>query len=404
MRILIAILLVIAVLVAATAIYLVSTTPKAAEPVTFPLSDAHRALLQRVPASADAFALIPSAALLRGKLFANPVTSQSLIAWEEEHELPRPWMLGGADIVAWKANKATSYAVRFDSFRAFLVRFWLMMISNAPARWDGNTLVMNAATAEATPIDLDAILKLASGLPQGDAFLVQLNRARGAYPPIGRPAVTSLRVALDEIVIVSRAASGDIAQQKVVQARFPRGAILAVTFAKRPRIISDLNRLLGANVDDLVDEGGSIALYDVDAGTFVPRPKGVIAVPADERNREAMKNVMRVAELVGETRDTGQQLLVSFDKTSMGPYTTDTFLPATWPATTWAMRVDPQGLVPILRRLSDSTGLRLLTPRLHRGARDLREWIDALERAESIEAAASMTAGVDELRVRVASK
>ena len=404
MRILIAILIILAVLVAATALYLVSTTPQAGEPVTFPLSAAHRQLLQRVPASADSFALIPSAALLRGKLFANPVTSQPLVAWEEEHELPRPWMLGGADIVAWKSEKATSYAVRFDSFRAFLVRFWLMMVSNALARWDGNTLVMNDATADDAPIDLDEILRLASGLPQGDAFLVQLDRGRGAYPPIGRPAVTSLRVSPDEIVIVSRAASDDLSQQKVVQARFPRGAMLAVTFAQRPRIVSDVNRLLGAKVDLLVDEGGSIALYDVDAGTFVPRPKGVIAMPGGEQGREAIQNVVRVAELVGETRDTGEQLLVSFDKTSMGQYTTDTFVPATWPATSWAMRVDPGRLVPILRRLGDSTGLRLLTPRLHRGARDLREWIDALERAESIEGAASVTAGVDELRVRVASK
>jgi hypothetical protein len=36
--------------------------------------------------------------------------------------------------------------------------------------------------------------------------------------------------------------------------------------------------------------------------------------------------------------------------------------------------------------------------------RDLRRWIDPLEQAESIEAAASVAAGVEELRVRVASK
>jgi hypothetical protein len=404
MRKLLAILAVLALLVAAMAIYLVATTPKSAEPLRFPLSDAHRELLRRVPASADSFALIPAAALLRGKLLANPVTGEPVLEWEEEYELPRAWMLGGADIVAWRSGKATSYAVRFDPFRAFLARMWLMMATNAPARWDGNTLVMNDLTPSTSPADLDDILRLASGLPEGDAFVVQWNRARGAYPPIGRPAVTSLRVSTADIVIVSRAASDDFSEQHPVRARFPRGAMLAVTFANPPRLVSDLNRLLGAKVDLLVDDGGSIALYGVDTGTFIPRPKGIIAIPADEHGRAAIANVARVAEIVGETRDTGSELLVSFDRTSLGQYSADTFLPATWPASQWAMRVDPAHLVPVLRRLHDSTGLRIVAPRIHRGVRDLRGWTDALDRAGSIEAAASVTAGVEELRVRVASK
>lgn len=404
MRIFLAILLVLALLVAATAIYLVTTTPKSAEPLRFPLADRHRELLRRVPASADSFALVPTAALLRGKLLANPVTCEPVLRWEEEHELPRAWMLGGADIVAWRSGKATSYAVQFDAFRAFLVRMWLMMATNAPARWDGNTLVMNDLTPSSSPADLDDVLRLASGLPEGDAFVVQWSRARGAYPPIGRPAVTSLRVSAADLVIVSRAASDDFAEQNFVRPTFPRGAMLAVTFARPPRLITDLNRLLGAKVDLLVDDGGSIALYDVDVGTFIPRPKGVISIPADEHGRAAVENVRRVADLVGETRDTGQDLLVSFDRTSLGKYSGDQSVPATWPASQWAMRVDPARLVPILRRLGDSPGLKIVASRVHRGARDLRGWIDALDQAESIEAAASVTAGVEELRVRVASK
>jgi hypothetical protein len=402
MRKLIVTLIAVAALVAGMAAYLVATTPKHAEPLRFPLSDAHRALLARVPASAESFALIPSAALLHRKLVANAVTSEALTRWEEAHEMPRPWMLGGADIVAWKSGKKTSYVVRLDGFRALLTRMWLMMASNAVARWEGSTLVMNDP-APSPPGDVTDILRLASGLPAGDAFLVQRHSARGAFPPIARPAVTSLQVTATEILIVSRAATNDAVTTGSTRARFPRGAMLSVTFSDPLRILGDLNRILGVRIDDFVAPGGSIALYDVDTGTLLPRPRGIIAVPATAETREAMANVVQVAEIVGTSRDTGDQIQVSFDRTSLGLYTKDTFLPATWTGTTWALRIDPVRLVPILRRLSDSKGLRFLTPRIHRAVRDLRRWIDAIERAESIEAASSVTGGVEEMRVRIVS-
>lgn len=410
MRKLIVILIILAALVAFVVGYLVVTTPHHAAALRFPLTSAQRQLLARVPASADAFALIPTAALLHDKFAANPVTAEALTVWTEEHELPRPWMLGSADVVVWKQGKRTSYAARLDAFRAFVIRAWLMMASNANARWDGATLVMNDPVPSASSSDLDQLLRLASGLPAGDALVVQRGRAGGAFPPIARPAVSSLVVKPAEIVIVSRAASQETSQEteaaapRILHAQFPRAAMLSVTFAEPLRILGDLNRLLGAHIDELVEPGGSVALYDVDTGTLLPRPRGVIVVPATEQSRAAMENVVRVASVVGETRDTGAQIQVSFDRTSLGLYSKDAFLPATWPATRWAMRIDPARLVPVLRRLSDSTGLRYVTPRIHRGVRDLARWMDAVERAESIEAASSNTAGVEELRVRVASK
>jgi len=59
----------------------------------------------------------------------------------------------------------------------------------------------------------DALLAAANGLPQGDVFVVQRDRTRGVFPPIGRPAVTSVSVTPQEIVIVSRGgrASGPLA-------------------------------------------------------------------------------------------------------------------------------------------------------------------------------------------------
>lgn len=407
MRKLILLLVVVLALAGAVAVYLVVTTPKGAEPIRFPLTESHRQLLARVPSSADSFALIPSAALLHGKLLANPVTRDPIEHWTHEHELPRPWMLGGADLAVWKSGKTTSYALRLDGFRALLVRTWLLMSSNADARWEASTLIMHdavPASAPSTAADLEPLLRLAAGLPEGDVFVVQRESGRGAFPPIGRPVVTSVRVTANELLLVSRAATIDVAEQREIRPRFPAGAMLSASFAAPPRVLGDLNRLLGTKIDALLDEGGAVALYDVEGGTFLPRPKGVLIVPADDRAREQMKNVERVASLVGETRDTGEQILVSFDRTSMDLYLKDALVPASWPATRWALRIDPKRLIPVLRDVGDSTGLRFAAPRLHRAARDLRRWMDALSAADSVEAAASVAGGVEELRVRIASK
>ncbi|HEY0158295.1 MAG TPA: hypothetical protein VGF28_13520 [Thermoanaerobaculia bacterium] len=404
MRTLVIILIVVAVLVGGAAFYLVSTTPHTAEQVRLPLSPSHRALLGHVPADAEAFALIPSAALLRETLLANPVTMEPVLKWSHENELPRPWMLGGADIAAWKVGKTTSYAVRLDGFRALLIRVWLLVTSTADARWEGATLIMHEPVAPPRKLDLEPILRLANGLPEGDVLVAQLETARGAFPPIGRPAVGSVRVTPAEITFVSHAATNDVNEQREIRAQFPRSAILSAAFASPPRILLDLNRLVGTRVDALVDDGGSIALYGVDTGGLLPRPRGVIVIPADEEGRKQLEGIRHYAELVGETRDAGDRLLVSFDRTSMSLYIEDATVPAAWPATRWAMRIDPPRLLPILRKVGDSTGLRFASPRILRAAQDLRRWIDALEHVSVIEAAASVSGGVEELRVRVASK
>ena len=374
----------------------------------FPLTAEQRALLQRVPASADAFALIPSAGPLQKTLLANPITREPIEQWSESQQLPGPWLLGAADVVAWRDDKTTSYAIRVDALRAFLVRTWLMWSGAADAKWDGTAFVINSGSG-GPPIDpqaLDRHLQLAEGLPAGDLFAVQVNRDRGAFPPIARPAVSVAKVTATEIVIVSRARGGgrNIAIPPATVAAFPAGAMLAVTFSEPPRLAGDLQRLVGIDVDDLTAAGGSIVIYDIETGTLLPRPKGLVSVPADDRHRAAMANVGRIAQLVGETRDTGQELLVSFDHSSLGMYLEDAKVPAPWPSTAWAVRIDPVRLVPVLHDLGDSTGLRLASGRLHRAARDLRRWITPLRNAKSIEAAVSEADGTEELRVRIATK
>jgi hypothetical protein len=395
-------------LVAAVLIYLVATTPKTSAGIRFPLTGAQRDLVASVPESAESFAVIPTAAALDSKLRANPVTADAVEHWEKLHSLPAPWMVGGADLLAWRDASTTRYLIRLDPIRAFVVRTYMMLGGDI-----GETLLINAPSSQPiNPADLAQILSLSEKLPPGDAFVVQRRGSRGAFPPIARPAVTSLSVTPDDILFTSRAqrdATEPAATQSTQPAHFPRNALITATFATMPRVVEDLNRVFGTRVSSLVENGGTIAVYDIDTHKFLPRPMGVISVPDDPPRRAAFEefvNKVKQGESLGihiTTAEHGGSLLLSFDD-SINPYINDAVEPGRWPAGKWAVRADPRRLVPILSRLGDSIGLRVAAPRFYRSARDLGHWIDALRGATVIEAVDSEDASAEELKVRISAK
>jgi len=395
-------------LVAAIVIYLVATTPKTSVGVRFPLTGAQRALIAAVPESAESFALIPAAAALDAKLRDNPVAAGAVDQWEKSHSLPSPWMVGGADLLAWRDADSTHYLVRLDPVRATIVRTYMMLGGDI-----GDTLVLTPPAVQ--PInagDLAQILALAAKLPPGDAFVVQRRGSRGAFPPIGRPAVTSLSVTSDDILLTSRAARDPNeapAAQSSQPARFARGALLGATFATMPRVVEDMNRVFGTRVSSLLENGGTVAIYDIDTHKLLPRPIGVISVPDDPPRRAAFQefvNKARQGESLGihlRTAEHGGALLLSFDD-SIDVYLKDAVVPGSWPGGKWAVRADPKRLVPILNRLGDSIGLRIAASRFYRSARDLSHWIEALQGASVLEAADSEDGSAEELKVRIGAK
>lgn len=404
MRTFIIILCILAAAVVAIGVYLAVTTPKEAAALTFPLTAAQQQLLAHVPADAEAYGLVPAPVVLMRELLENPVTRDAVANWTEEHPLPPAAMLGRADAAVWRVGKTSSYAVRFDPVRALIVRTWTMF-STVDAHWAGRTLIVNCAdcTAGSPPPEVSAT----QGLPDADAFIVQRKDSRGAFPPIGRPALTAVRIDAKAIELTSRAAAkvGEVAVlQPVLRSDLPRSAMLAVAFTDPPRLLGDFDRLVATDIDALVGDGGTIALYKVDTGTLLPRPFAAIVVPANDASRAAVAKYQDMLAMVGQSVESNGELVVSFDRNTAGLYIKDARAPVPWPANRWALRMDPAKLVPVLRKVGDNPALRFATPRLHRGARDLRRWMGALEHAESVEAAASVNGGFEELRVRVASK
>jgi len=398
MKKLLLILLVLAALAGAAAIYLRVTTPDRSRGVHFPLSASDHAMLAHVPASAEAFALVPTAAALDAKLRANPITRDVVESWTSQQKMPQPWMIGGADLLAWRANGATRYYLRLDPVRAFLVRVYSLLF--------GETVLINAPAEEAIAAEeLQRIEALAAKLPAGDALVVQRASGRGAFPPIARPAVSSIAVTPDKITIVSRAASTD-PPSSPLNASFPKSAMLAATFREPPRIVEDLNRLLGGvKVGALLGGGGSLALYDVEVGKLLPRPVGVFAVPAERRAEFTnFVDLARQGEALGyqvRTAERDGQLLVSFDR-SLDLYIKDAFEPRQLPSARWAVRADPAKLVPILSQLSENLGLRIAAPRVFRGARDAERWMGALGRAGAIDVVDSTDGAAEQLSVEIA--
>lgn len=390
-------------LVAAVIVYLLVTTPSEAPLLGFPLSASQQALVARVPAEADAFAIVAAPAVLLRNLETNAVTRDAAGKWTSERPLPPAAMLGRADAVLWRRGKAMTYAVRFDPIRACIARLWTMSTAEE-VTWDGRVLIVGEPGTPA--LSPPAEIALANGLPRGRALVVQRKEFRGAFPPMGRPAVTSVDVTDREILLASRAPADPLLRGETPPSvrSLPTSAMLAVAFTDPPRVLGDVDRLLAADLDDLVGSGGTIALYRVNTGTLLPRPYMAIAVPADERHRATLEKYDQALEMVGQAMEGNGELVVAFDRNSATQYLEDARSPMPWPSNRWALRLDPVRLVPVLRKVGDNPAVRWGTPRIHRGARDLRRWMSSLEQAGSVEAASSVNGGIEELRVRVASK
>ena len=402
MRIFIIVLLLIAVVAGLAAAFLIVTTPRSPAGIAVPLTPAQLELAGTAPADADLVALVPTAAAVYAKLRANAITGDAIETWTKDRELPRPWMVGSADLVLWRTPAGTTYGFRLDALRALLVRTYLAF-SGGDVHVEGRTFYFGPPPAgPRLGSEIEAILRRGEGL-RGDALVVQRDDGR-AFPPIGRPAVSAVTVSEGEATIVSRAPSDTPAAAPQHRVTLARGPLLSAWFGEPPRIVRDLDRLLPGDISALLGDGGSMVLYDVESGGLLPRPHGLFVVRDTAESRVAAARLTTLAELVGEIAYEGDRILVSVDRASLPTYRKEEMAELPFPATSWAMRIDADRMVPVLERLGDNRGLRYAAPRIHRSVRDLRSWIRHLSRADLIEAAVTTGGGREELRVRITAK
>ncbi|HUP50260.1 MAG TPA: hypothetical protein VNA04_15900 [Thermoanaerobaculia bacterium] len=404
MRKFILVLGIVALVAAALGGYLVATTPRSSAGVRFPLSPAQRELLAAVPADADAFALIPTAAAAHARLRRNPLAREAVETWTRERPLPPRWMLGGADLLSWRSSGGVAYAFRLDPLRALLLRGYVFLTGSS-MHAEGTNFVIGAPPS-GLPLgdaELEPLLRLAAGMDGGDAVLVQRRDAQ-MFPPIARPALSTVSVHPREIVIVSRARNDSPAGSGHRTVTLPRGALLSSWFGDPPRLVADLDRLLPGDVTALLSDGGSIVLYDVESRRLLPRLRGLFVIADSPEARASARRLSTVAEMFGEVAYRDGRILISLDRTSLGVYGAEQFSELPFPATEWAVRIDAGRMVPVLEGLGESIGLRLTAPRLYRSVRDLRAWIGHMRGAGVIEAALAREGEGEELRVRITAK
>jgi hypothetical protein len=401
MRLLLLILLTLVLVLGAAALWLVRSTPDDAPPLRFPLDADQRQLLASAPADAEVVALLPAVAVVHGRLLANAVTRQPVLEWTSRTEVPPRWVVGAADAAIWRAGETTGFAVRLDPVRAILARGWFAVAARQPVTWAGSTLLVNAPSAGG--FDAAAVETLTRGLPASDALVIHTANDEQAFPPGARPAVSGVTIAANELSITTRTPLDDAPAGPPVRPSFPQGAMFAGWFASAPRLLADLERLWGGDVSALAADGGIVALYELDSGTLLPRPRGAIAVPAAPATRAAADDLRGVIGLIGEVREHEGELIVSFDRRSAAEYAADPRVPSSWMVTDWALRIDARRFMPALGAL-DKPAIRFVAPRVYRNARNLRRWIGALGEADLIEAAHASGAEAAELRIRVTSK
>jgi hypothetical protein len=403
LRKLILLLLIVAAIAAALAILFAATTARDGERISFPLSQSQRSLLALVPAHAETFALIPSAASVRGKLETNPMMRKLVDDVSDQAWLPAAWMLGDADLLVWRADDRTSYAFRVSGLRRLLVRAWLTVSGADLHVQDSIFFVGVPPTDRLGEASLSPCLQIGAGLPPGEALVIQRS-GDDEFPPIERPAVSTLAIGERDLDIVSRAPADSPPGSAPRHVVLPRGAMLSAWFGEAPRIIGDIDRLIPGQLSPLLAGGGSAILYDIESGLLLPRPKGLFVIPASPDSRRAAERLKGVAELVGQVVDRGDRILISIDRTSLPLFEVGSEAGLPWPASEWAMRVDAARLLPVLEDLGDHVGLRFAAPRLSRGARNLRQWLGQLQGADRIEAALVSNGQIEELRVKITAK
>jgi hypothetical protein len=425
-------LAVLAALIAACVVWLTVTTGHTQKRVKFPLTSGQRALLRMVPAAATEIAILPTAASLYAKYENHPLTERAIRDWSEREAPPNlAFILGNADAVAWRSGKRIGFAVRPDPLRMWLSRAWLLITGSDMVHEADGILAMNSEEQALSDAQLEPLLAVARTLPVGEAVVIQREASRGAFPPLARPCATSIEGNATDLVLHSRAAAETTdPPMRALPFRDPQKAMLTLAVSTTPPLASELNRLFASHVSSLLDRGGMLVLYRVDARKLVPRPQGVIVLPADAEHRQLFDDFVHSltsmasaavtatnrrigsTELVTreafgmtlQTADSGSELLLAFDDDSIPAYLGDTLQPFPSGPVLWTSRIDPKQLIPTLNALSDQPGFRLLSPKLHRSGDDLRRWIQYLDRATGIRAEKRTAGAMEELTVTISAK
>lgn len=341
-------------------------------------------MLAVVPDDAGDVLIVPSCGPAYWRLRRHPVFARAVRDWNSSY---LPWLLGGAPAILWRGDEDGGLIADPDPLRELLIR---LFGHGTEARIE-NGLLIRGRSGSGFPMP--------SAPPPVSGHLFALHGTKGrSFPPMERPAVSTV-VIDDRIDIQSRALhpAESMETLRPEMARLPRNAILSAAFASPPSLIRRIEQTLPVEISPLLQNGGTLALYRLHDERFLPRPRGVVIIPVDDRTFPELRRRLeslspelpfRIAEQSSRTvmgqqvvrRESygftleytrrGKELLVAFDRTSLETFLGDDLTTVNGAAGTmvWCSRLDVQQLLPALERMREHMGLRLLLPELGRAS------------------------------------
>lgn len=329
------------------------------------------AMLSRVPPDAHDVVLIPDfdATVHRlkhhplGRIFlqaAAPGQSLGLIATA----------VGNAAVISYQEDHGSGFILKMGFVRCALLRMFGFLL---PRPWDGFfvedgfVIVGRQATARSNP---PALVSFGSDL-RGELFLYQPRGARSSFPPLATPSLSAVSLMPRALAIESRSPDEAPSTESIPAGGLLRDAMCSALISSSPEAMKNLDRLLPVPIAPLLNHGGLVALYKVDAKKFVPRPEGVIAIPlAGGRQKEIEQLIsstfgdfhfgdvslsrqsvrehngvsVRRSQTIGMTIEyatTAGLAVLSFDRNSMDRFLDDRQETPASPGAIWSVRVDP---------------------------------------------------------------
>ncbi|MCM2316543.1 MAG: hypothetical protein NDJ92_15440, partial [Thermoanaerobaculia bacterium] len=233
----------------------------------------------------------------------------------------------------------------------------------------------------------------------------------------------SLTLDADSLSVVSRSRDESVAVTPLPKAlRHPASAMLSVALGSIPELAGDWDRVLPVDASGM--GAGLVAIYGVEAGTFLPRVRGVVVATSTEtdpvalldrlvpavdgsvssiRQRDGVVIAKREAMgLVGEAALLEGHAILALDDGSMDRFLDDraTAVPFA-EGVEWSLRAKPAELRLAIRSASDSLGYKILGKSTRNSVRSLSRSLGWVEGARSATLERTRTAGEARVTCRV---
>jgi hypothetical protein len=406
---LVLLILLVLVAIAAGAIFLGGGTLRS---TTLAHEPGLQALLALVPEGEDEVFAIPDVSPLFRALQSSEITKEGIASHPQSIELTLvAQALGSAEAVFWTDSGQVRMIANPASWRAALLLFGARLVGvDVPLRREQDLLIVgDVQLVQGQP----SALPPAAGNLTGHFFAIHRGGSN-RFPPLERPALSAISVSQRELIVRSAATAkaGEVPAAGSFPFSPPAGALASGVLSSSADIVRDLDRFLPFDLGRLARHGAMLVIYDISTGGLLPKPKGLLALPATPEANDAVSSLFNIVAIgaadsgiesrsidkveidrlkrLGGTIEAaryGGQILLGFDEASV-----ETYLKAEKvdrkpvPGVIWTFDSDAERLRPLVDELAEDKALGLAAKRVSRAARQLRSVLRYLEGAKSISA------------------